>query len=53
MLEEPVCSTCSSDPSSIAKKDGFSFTEITDYIRGLGVPNILVGLEPLIENGRP
>jgi hypothetical protein len=52
MLEEPVYNTCSSNPSSVAKEDSFSLTEITDYIRGLGVPDTLAGLEPLIEDGR-
>ena len=53
MLEEPVCSTCSSDPSNAAKEDGFSLREVADHIRGIGVPDALAGSEPLTEDGRP
>ena len=53
MLEEPVCSTCSSDLGSAAREDGFSLAEVADHIRGLGVPDALAGSEPPTEDGRP
>jgi hypothetical protein len=52
ILEEPVCNTCLSSPSSVAGADGFSLSEIANHIYGLGVPDALAGSEFSLEDYR-
>jgi hypothetical protein len=41
MLEEPVCSICLQDPSSIVGEGGLSLAGMADHIQGLGVLDTL------------
>jgi hypothetical protein len=50
MLEELVCSTCSSNPGSVVREDSLGLTEMTDHIRGLGVLDALAGSEPPVKD---
>ena len=54
MLEEPVCSNCSSDAGLVEGGDGgLSLQEMATHIQGLGVPDALAGCGPTTGGSQP